>query len=247
MALFTEEEKTLRRIEKRFAKGVVEYGLIEEGDKILIGLSGGKDSLALVELLARRSRILKPRFSVVAAHVVMRNIPYQSDTDYLRSYAESQGVPFVLYETEFDASTDTRKSPCFLCSWNRRKALFTVAKEQGCNKIALGHHMDDILETLLMNITYQGGVRFDATAAGNEEVRHDDYSPDVSCARIRFGGIGGDKKLSEAGEELSLRVAVEPERDERYPASSGRDESRSPVQFVGEHEQCAGRVAAPEE
>lgn len=156
MALFTEEEKTLRRIEKRFAKGVVEYGLIEEGDKILIGLSGGKDSLALVELLARRSRILKPRFSVVAAHVVMRNISYQSDTDYLRSYAESQGVPFVLYETEFDASTDTRKSPCFLCSWNRRKALFTVAKEQGCNKIALGHHMDDILETLLMNITFQG-------------------------------------------------------------------------------------------
>ena len=94
MALFTEEEKTLRRIEKRFAKGVVEYGLIEEGDKILIGLSGGKDSLALVELLARRSRILKPRFSVVAAHVVMRNIPYQSDTDYLRSYVESQGSAF---------------------------------------------------------------------------------------------------------------------------------------------------------
>lgn len=156
MALFTEEEKTLRRIGQRFAKGVVEYGLIEEGDRILVGLSGGKDSLALVELLARRARILKPKFAVVAAHVVMRNIPYQSDADYLRSYAESWGVPFVLCETEFDASTDTRKSPCFLCSWNRRKALFTVAREQGCNKIALGHHMDDILETLLMNITYQG-------------------------------------------------------------------------------------------
>ena len=156
MAQFTEEEKTLRRIEKRFGKGVVEYGLIEEGDRILIGLSGGKDSLALVELLARRSRILKPRFSVIAVHVVMKNIPYQSDVDYLRNYTESCGIPFVLYETEFDASTDTRKSPCFLCSWNRRKALFTVAKEQQCNKIALGHHMDDILETLLMNITYQG-------------------------------------------------------------------------------------------
>lgn len=156
MALFTEEEKTLRRIGQRFAKGVVEYGLIEEGDRILVGLSGGKDSLALVELLARRARILKPKFAVVAAHVVMRNIPYQSDADYLKSYAESWGVPFVLCETEFDASTDTRKSPCFLCSWNRRKALFTVAREQGCNKIALGHHMDDILETLLMNITYQG-------------------------------------------------------------------------------------------
>lgn len=156
MAQYSEEEKMMRRIEKRFAKGVVEYGLIEDGDKILIGLSGGKDSLALVELMARRARVYKPRFSVVAVHVVMKNIPYQSDVEYLRDYVESFGIPFVLCETEFDASTDTRKSPCFLCSWNRRKALFTVAKEQGCNKIALGHHMDDILETLLMNVTYQG-------------------------------------------------------------------------------------------
>lgn len=89
MAQFTEEEKMLRRIDKRFSKGVVEYGLIEDGDKILIGLSGGKDSLALVELLARRARVYKPRFSVVAVHVVMKNIPYQSDVDYLREYVES--------------------------------------------------------------------------------------------------------------------------------------------------------------
>lgn len=156
MTQFTEEEKTIRRIERRFNKGVVQYRLIEEGDKILIGLSGGKDSLALVELLGKRARIYKPRFSVIAVHVVMNNIPYQSDTEYLKAYCESFGVPFVQYETSFDPTTDTRKSPCFLCSWNRRKALFTVAKEQGCNKIALGHHMDDILETLLMNITFQG-------------------------------------------------------------------------------------------
>lgn len=150
------EEKLMRRIQKCFNKGVVQYGLIEDGDKILVGLSGGKDSLALLELLALRSRIYKPKFSVVAAHVVMKNISYESDMDYLRSYAESLGVPFICYETSFDPSTDMRKSPCFLCSWNRRKALFTVAKEQGCNKIALGHHMDDILETLLMNMTFQG-------------------------------------------------------------------------------------------
>ena len=135
MTQFTEEEKTIRRIERRFNKGVVQYGLIEEGDKILIGLSGGKDSLALVELLGRRARIYKPRFSVVAVHVVMKNIPYQSDTEYLKAHCETYGVPFVQYETAFDPATDTRKSPCFLCSWNR---------------------MDDILETLLMNITYQG-------------------------------------------------------------------------------------------
>ena len=150
MGKMTEEDRLMRRINQRFMKGVMNYRLIEEGDRILVGLSGGKDSLALLELLARRSRIYKPKFSVVAAHVVMKNIAYESDQTYLREYAESLGVPYVCYETEFDPSTDTRKSPCFLCSWNRRKALFTVAKEQGCNKIALGHHMDDILETLLV-------------------------------------------------------------------------------------------------
>lgn len=156
MAPFTTEEKLLRRIEQRFNKGVVKYELINDDDKILVGVSGGKDSLALLELLARRSRILKPRFSVIAVHVGMKNIPYQTDLSYLKAFAEKLGVPFVYYETSFDMSTDTRKSPCFLCSWNRRKALFTVAKEYGCNKIALGHHMDDVLRTLLMNMTFQG-------------------------------------------------------------------------------------------
>lgn len=156
MAEYSDGEKIIRRIDKRFSKGVVEYGLIQDGDKILVGLSGGKDSLALIELLGRRAKIFKPRFTVVAVHVVMKNIAYESDLEYLKEHAASFGIPFVVYETSFDPTTDMRKSPCFLCSWNRRKALFTVAKEHGCNKIALGHHMDDILETLLMNMTYQG-------------------------------------------------------------------------------------------
>ncbi len=158
MAKQTEEDKTLYRINKRFLKGITDYGLISDGDKILVGLSGGKDSMALLELLAMRSRIFKPRFTVMAVHVEMSNIEYKSDTTYLREFAESLGVEFVTYTTSFDPTTDTRKSPCFLCSWNRRKALFTVAKEYGCNKIALGHHNDDILETLLMNMTFQGAI-----------------------------------------------------------------------------------------
>ena len=125
MAQFTEEDKIMRRVEQRFNKGMVKYRLIEDGDKILVGLSGGKDSLALLELLAKRSRILKPRFTVMAVHIGMTNIPYQSDLEYLKNYAEGLGVPFVYFETSFDLSTDTRKSPCFLCSWNRRKALIT--------------------------------------------------------------------------------------------------------------------------
>ena len=156
MAKFTDEEKLVRRIDKRFSKALVEYELIDDGDRILVGLSGGKDSLALLEFLARRARVYKPRFTVVAVHVVMKNIAYQSNIDYLRNFAANLGVEFHLYETEFDASTDTRKSPCFLCSWNRRKLLFTACKDLNCNKLALGHHMDDVLETLLMNITFQG-------------------------------------------------------------------------------------------
>lgn len=156
MALFTEEDRLIRQINKHFIKAMVGYRLIEDGDVILVGLSGGKDSLALLEILAQRARIQKPSFQIRAVHVRMSNIPYQSNIDYLREFSESRGVPFSLYETSFDPSTDTRKSPCFLCSWNRRKSLFTVAKELGCNKIALGHHMDDVLETLLMNITFQG-------------------------------------------------------------------------------------------
>ena len=156
MAKLTEEELLFRKVEEKVKKAIFEYGLIVDGDRILIGLSGGKDSLALVDLLGRRSKIFRPRFEVIVTHIVMSNIPYRSDIDYLKSRADEHGLSFFVHETSFDASTDTRKSPCFLCSWNRRKALFTVAKEQGCNKIALGHHMDDILETLLMNITFQG-------------------------------------------------------------------------------------------
>ncbi len=152
----TEEERLWRKVDDKVRRAIREYGLIDDGDKILIGLSGGKDSLALMELLGRRSRIFRPKFELLAVHVVMRNIPYASDVDYLRQLAEGQGIPLVLHETSFDASTDTRKSPCFLCSWTRRKALFEIAKANGCNKIALGHHQDDILETLLMNLTHQG-------------------------------------------------------------------------------------------
>ena len=109
-----------------------------------------------IDFMSRRARIHRPKLTLTALHVRMANIDYESDTTYLEDFAAARGVRLIVRETSFDPSTDTRKSPCFLCSWNRRKMLFTVAQELGCHKIALGHHQDDILHTLLLNLSFQG-------------------------------------------------------------------------------------------
>lgn len=153
------DEKTLYHIRNRFQKAMKEYALIENDDHILVGLSGGKDSLALVELLGERMKVHVPRFRVTAAHITVTNIPYQSDLNYLKEHCEKAGIEFVHRETTFGMDNGRKKSTCFICSWNRRKTLFEIASELGCNKIALGHHLDDIVETLLLNMIYQGSIQ----------------------------------------------------------------------------------------
>lgn len=156
MPIPTEEEKLAARLQRRFRKATREFSLIEDGDNILIGLSGGKDSLFLVETLGRQMQISKPKITVHAIHIRMSNIKYESDTHYLEEFCNKWGVKLHVVNTGFDMSTDNRKSPCFLCSWNRRKQIFMKAQELGCNKIALGHHQDDIIHTALMNQIFQG-------------------------------------------------------------------------------------------
>ncbi len=147
-----------QRLQERFRKALRDYRLINDGDKILVGLSGGKDSLCLVELLARQSKIFFPKFSVEAVHVRMENIQYETDTTYLQQFCANLDVPLHIITTRFETVKDGKKSKpaCFLCSWQRRKQLFNLAQEIGCNKIALGHHQDDMIHTALMNLTFQG-------------------------------------------------------------------------------------------
>ena len=152
----TEEQKLEAKLMRRYRKALKEFELIEDGDRVLIGLSGGKDSLFLVEMLGRQQAINRPKIEVHAIHIRMQNIRYESDTRYLEDFCQRFGVKLHLVTTNFDMTTDNRKSPCFLCSWNRRKQLFLKAQELGCNKIALGHHQDDILHTALMNQMFQG-------------------------------------------------------------------------------------------
>ena len=191
-----ESRRLEHRLKERFVKAMAAYHLIEDDDRILVGLSGGKDSLCLLELLAKRSKIDHPRFEVEALHVRMENIHYESDTSYLQSFCDSLGVRLHVRTTSFEVFDENnaadediikfkaplgrrtlatngtqesskfkrrQKQPCFLCSWMRRKQLFNLAQELGCNKIALGHHQDDLIHTALMNLTFQG--RFDTMPA----------------------------------------------------------------------------------
>jgi tRNA(Ile)-lysidine synthase TilS/MesJ len=153
-----ESRRLEKRLKERFVKAMATYHLIEDDDRILVGLSGGKDSLLLTELLAKRAKIQHPRFEVEVLHVRMENIHYETDTSYLQQFCDNLGVRLHVRTTSFevDGTSRKQKQPCFLCSWNRRKQLFNLAQELGCNKIALGHHQDDLLHTALMNLTFQG-------------------------------------------------------------------------------------------
>ena len=170
-----ESRRLEKRLNERFVKAMATYHLIEDDDHILVGLSGGKDSLLLLELLAKRSLIQHPRFKVEALHVRMENIHYETDTSYLQQFCDNLGVKLHVLTTSFETIENGKlknekssikrrqKQPCFLCSWNRRKQMFNLAQELGCNKIALGHHQDDLIYTALMNLTFQG--RFDTMPA----------------------------------------------------------------------------------
>ena len=103
------------RLQSKVNRAMKEYGMVKDGDHILIGLSGGKDSLALVEFLGARSKIFKPRFRVTALHVGVSNVGYKSDTEYLKGFCKECGVEFIYEETSFEADRAARRSPC-LCS-----------------------------------------------------------------------------------------------------------------------------------
>lgn len=165
------------RLWKTFNKALGKYQLIDEDDHILVGLSGGKDSLLLLEFLARRSKIHVPNFRITALHVRMEfasphsdhsseNIQYETDTSYLQRFCDELDVPLHITTTSFQTNHTSHlssltshlkeKPACFLCSWQRRKQMFNFAQELGCTKIALGHHQDDLIHTALMNLTFHG-------------------------------------------------------------------------------------------
>ena len=134
---------------------VVQYQLVEEGDRIAVCISGGKDSMLMAKLFQELKRHNKFPFSLVFLSMDPGYLP--ENRNLIEKNAELLGIPLEICGTNiFDAVYTIEKSPCYLCARMRRGYLYRFAKEHGCNKIALGHHYDDVIETILMGMLYSG-------------------------------------------------------------------------------------------
>ncbi|MDD5085942.1 MAG: ATP-binding protein [Candidatus Omnitrophica bacterium] len=147
-------------INRKIGKAIRDFNLIEDGDRILIALSGGKDSLTLLSLLAARRSFAPVKFDLHAALIESDWLPFLSKPrKKIEKLLKILGIPYTFEEISLGNRKETKNDKnCFWCSWSRRKALFELAGRLGFNKIALGHTKDDAIETTLLNLFFQGTV-----------------------------------------------------------------------------------------
>ncbi|MDO4261009.1 MAG: ATP-binding protein [Eubacteriales bacterium] len=150
-------KKFRKSIWRSFTKGIQKYDLIQEGDRIAVCISGGKDSMLMAKLLQELQRHGKFPFELV---FLVMNPGYNEDNwKIIQDNAELLDIPLTVFESDiFNIVAEVEDNPCYLCARMRRGYLYSHAKELGCNKIALGHHFDDVIETILMGMLYSGKV-----------------------------------------------------------------------------------------
>ena len=156
------EESLRKRFRKsiwcKFTKAVKEYELVKEGDKIAVCISGGKDSMLMAKLFQELKLHNKVSFDLT--FLVMNPGYSPENLEIIKKNAKKLHIPITIFETDiFDSVYNVEKSPCYLCARMRRGHLYNKAKELGCNKIALGHHYDDVIETILMGMLYGAQVQ----------------------------------------------------------------------------------------
>ena len=152
------QKKFHKQLFSPFARACKTYKLIEEGDHIAVCISGGKDSMLMAKLFQEIKRHRQVNFDLT--FLVMDPGYNKENRALIESNAEALGIPVTIFEsTIFDAVDTIEKSPCYLCARMRRGYLYSKAKELGCNKIALGHHYDDVIETILMGMIYGAQIQ----------------------------------------------------------------------------------------
>lgn len=171
------------KLTRKFIRTNKTYRLLDEGDRVMVAVSGGKDSYTLLDLLNQARKRLPFRYEVIAVHLDQQQPGY--DGAPLRSWLEQSGIPFEILSEDTYSIVKELTPPggtfCAPCSRLRRGILYTAAERLGCNKIALGHHRDDALETLLMNMFYSG--RLQAMPAGyrTDDGRFEVVRPLIEC------------------------------------------------------------------
>lgn len=184
----TESERCTARLSRTMLDTVSSYGLIDQGDRILVAISGGKDSYTLLDLLARARRKAPVRFELVACHVDQMQPGY--DGEPLERWLEELGLAFeIVREDTYSAVLSHSRSKgertfCRVCSRLRRGILYSTARRMDCNKIALGHHRDDALETLLLNLFYSGRLQAMPPTYVTNDGRFEVIRPLVQCAEV---------------------------------------------------------------
>jgi tRNA 2-thiocytidine biosynthesis protein TtcA len=162
------------RIAKKVTRAITEHGLIEDGDRVMVGLSGGKDSWALINILDELRRRAPISFSLVAVTVDSGYDGYRHDL--IARTCEARGWEYRIEHTEIgeaiDDILDTSDTPCSLCARLRRGVLYRMAGEVGATKIALGHHLDDFIETLLLNLFFAGALKAMPARLVSDNGRH---------------------------------------------------------------------------
>ncbi|MEN8228799.1 MAG: ATP-binding protein [Bacteroidota bacterium] len=153
-----QSDKLFKKICRKTGTTIRDHAMIVDGDRVLVGLSGGKDSMILLEALAERQRAVPFNFTIEAAHIEATGIGYRIDREKLTAFCKNLTIPLHYRNIEPDLEKDPSKTACFICSWHRRKELFSLSKELGSNKLALGHHRNDAVETLLLNMIYHGSL-----------------------------------------------------------------------------------------
>lgn len=150
-------KKFRKSIWRKFTQAIQEYDLIQAGDKIAVCISGGKDSMLMAKLMQELQRHGKYPFELV---FLVMNPGYNADNwKIIQDNAKVLGIPLTVFESEiFDIVAGVDRNPCYLCARMRRGNLYAEAKALGCNKIALGHHFDDVIETILMGMLYSGKI-----------------------------------------------------------------------------------------
>ncbi|HPS29825.1 MAG TPA: ATP-binding protein [bacterium] len=151
------ETKHFLNMHKRLENAILDYDMIKPGDHVIAGLSGGKDSSILLRLLARKKIVTTNDFTLSSVFVKMGYDGDDEKVEYLKGYSENLGVKFhVVDEPIQETFKREKKNVCYLCSRNRRLAIFRHADSVGANVVAFGHHKDDFMQTLMLNIFYSG-------------------------------------------------------------------------------------------